>query len=295
MDDAGKSWHYPAMSATDPIPAWQLYGERAPFPDILHLERVRDRAAGLDWRISPHRHAHLAQVFLLERGRAMFSLDGGGQQPDLPCLLFVPPGVVHGFAFAAGTEGWVLTLPVASHPDLFADPAELAALTARTLIAPAPPHLSRAFEQLAGAWQSSRPLRRTRLRGMLAGLFCEIFQDRAAGDAPGAGPSDPRLAQFTELIARHHAQHWTIDRYAQAMGMSPRNLSRLCRARAGHSPHALLEAHLMREAARLLAYTRMSAQAVAYQLGYQDPSYFNRRFRAVMGLSPGSYRRKLEE
>ena len=50
----------------------------------------------------------------------------------------------------------------------------------------------------------------------------------------------------------------------------------------------------MREAARLLAYTRMTAQAIAYQLGYQDPSYFNRRFRKVMGLSPGAYRQRLE-
>ena len=76
--------------------------------------------------------------------------------------------------------------------------------------------------------------------------------------------------------------------------MSPRNLGRLCRAQAGMSAHALIESHLMREATRLLAYTRMTAQAIAYQLGYQDPSYFNRRFRKVMGLSPGAYRQRLE-
>ncbi|MDN5568143.1 MAG: hypothetical protein L0G27_05250 [Paracoccus sp. (in: a-proteobacteria)] len=61
MDDAGNSWHYPAMNRS-PVPAWHLYGERIPFPDIVHMERIRARAARLDWQISPHRHAHLARL-----------------------------------------------------------------------------------------------------------------------------------------------------------------------------------------------------------------------------------------
>ncbi|MFN3524452.1 MAG: helix-turn-helix domain-containing protein [Paracoccus sp. (in: a-proteobacteria)] len=301
MDEPGNSWHYPAMNVptTGPerIPAWQLYGERVPFPDILHLERISDRAAGLDWRISPHRHTHLAQLFLLERGEVDFAVDGQIRQPDLPVLAFLPPGIIHGFTFAAGTEGWVLTLPVESHPLLFGPESDLAALTARPFTTAVTPRIASGVRALAAVWAASAPLRRTRLRGMLAQLLCDIFEDqaRAANDHGTAGRRDQRLAQFIDLIARHHTQHWTIDRYARELGMSPRNLSRLCRTQTGQSPHHLLEDHLMREACRLLAYTRLTAQAVAYQLGYLDPSYFNRRFRGAMGLSPGAYRRKLEE
>ncbi len=292
MDDAGKSWHYRDMT-TPPIPAWQLYGESSPFPDVLHMERIRDRAAGLDWRIAPHRHAHLAQIFLLTRGHAVIGLDGHVNQPPLPLMLFIPPNLIHGFTFAAGTEGWVLTLPVESHPQLFAQGAEIAPMTtAPVLGTPAAAALD-LVTSLHAAWQGNAPLRRTNLQGMLTQLICTLLQDHAVNSA-SVPPAQTRLLRFSELIANHHAQHWSLDRYAAEMGMSPRNLGRLCRAQAGMSAHGMIESHLMREATRLLAYTRMTAQAIAYQLGYQDPSYFNRRFRKVMGLSPGAYRQRLE-
>ena len=50
------------------IPTWQLYGEASPFPDLLHIERIVDRAAGQDWVIAPHRHVNLHQIFLIRSG-----------------------------------------------------------------------------------------------------------------------------------------------------------------------------------------------------------------------------------
>lgn len=281
------------MTAPDPIPAWQLYGEHTPFPDILHLERIVDRAAGLDWRINPHRHAHLAQVFLLERGQTAFSVDGQKKQVPTPALLFLPPGTVHGFAFSAGTEGWVLTLPAAAHPDLFGEGAELALLTSRHFSAAAPATMAQRFAALAESWQGTGPLRQTRLRAEVTQLFCEIFEAEARHRRPAL--PDPRLAAFLDLVARHHAEQWSVARYAATLGMSVRNLARICREGAGQGPHQLAETQLMREACRLLAYTWMPAQQVAFHLGFQDPSYFNRRFRRAMGVSPGVYRRRLEE
>ena len=278
---------------TPPIPAWQLYGESSPFPDILHMERIRDRAAGLDWRIAAHRHAHLAQIFLLTDGHAAIRLDGQSNQPPLPLMLFIPSNIVHGFTFSAGTEGWVLTLPVESHPMLFAPTSEIAPLATVPVLGTPSPGALELVTSLHSAWRGNAPLRRTHLQGLLVQMVCMLLQDHAADSVP-VPPAQTRLLRFSELIARHHAQHWSLDRYAAEMGMSPRNLGRLCRAQAGMSAHALIENHLMREAARLLAYTRMTAQAIAYQLGYQDPSYFNRRFRKVMGLSPGAYRQRLE-
>lgn len=281
------------MTAPDPIRDWQLYGERTPFPDILHLERIKDRAAGLDWHISPHRHAQLAQVFLLERGRIAFTVEGETRHPPAPVLLFLPPGMVHGFTFSAGTEGWVLTLPAPAHPEIFGEGAELASLTNRHFSAAPSAGCGARFAALAADWQAQGPLRRTRLRAGVMRLFCEIFDAEAQERRPAA--TDPRLAAFQGLIARHHTADWTVARYAAEMGMSVRNLARICVEGTGQAPHQLAETHLMREACRLLAYTRMPAQQVAFQLGFHDPSYFNRRFRRAMGVSPGAYRRRLED
>ena len=52
----------------------------------------------------------------------------------------------------------------------------------------------------------------------------------------------------------------------------------------------LIEARLMREARRNLAYTHLGVATIAYTLGYADPAYFTRAFTRDAGLSPRSFR-----
>ena len=130
MDAARNFWYFPAMTAV-PIPTWQLYGELNAFPDILHVEQVVDRAAGLDWTIGSHRHLHLHQLFLLTSGTIQLTLDGKAHSVVPPAVINIPRGTVHGFSFSAGTEGFVLTLPTDDFADLFTAPAETAAVLAR--------------------------------------------------------------------------------------------------------------------------------------------------------------------
>ena len=55
-----------------------------------------------------------------------------------------------------------------------------------------------------------------------------------------------------------------------------------------------VEALKMREACRLLVYTGLSAQQIAYQLGFDDPSYFSRVFQRTLHFSPSAYRGRFE-
>ena len=279
------------MSRAPEIPAFQLYGEATAFPDMLHMEQIRDRAAGHDWTIRPHRHAHLFQVFLLFSGRIDFHLDGEAMALSPPVTLCVPPDSVHGFRFSCDTEGWVISLPVQHYPDLFGEGAELVGALARPRRQPPPAAMPEAVEALHHVWRGRGRFRRTELRARL-GLILSALVESCPD--PDARASDPRLARFQTLIAAHATEHWPIGRHARALGLSERTLGRLCKAQTGLSPQALIEAHLMREASRMLAYTRMSAQSVAHALGFEDSSYFSRRFRAFAGLSPRAYRKRLD-
>lgn len=46
----------------------------------------------------------------------------------------------------------------------------------------------------------------------------------------------------------------------------------------------------LRQACRLLESTGMSVKTVAYTLGYDDPFYFSRIFKAFVRISPSEYR-----
>jgi len=78
--------------------------------------------------------------------------------------------------------------------------------------------------------------------------------------------------------------------YAAGWRVRAGQLSRLCRAASGMGAAAYLEHKIMDEACRLLAFTQLPVSAVGYRLGYGDPSYFTKRFRAARGQTPSRYR-----
>jgi AraC family transcriptional activator of pobA len=101
------------------------------------------------------------------------------------------------------------------------------------------------------------------------------------------------VQRFVELIELHFLEHWQVRDYAEALSISTTHLSRLTRATTGHSALRLIEARLMREARRNLAYTNLSVSTIAYSLGYTDPAYFTRAFKRDSGLSPRAFRIKV--
>jgi AraC family transcriptional activator of pobA len=277
------------MAAQHPIPVWQLYGENSPFPDLLHIERIVDRAAGLDWTIEPHRHAHLHQIFYLKSGDVAFQVDGRTLHPATPVTLNLPPGSVHGFSFSAGTEGYVLTLPVRDHPAIFAADSRTGPAAAQVLVCAAPEGSELRFETLMRDWSRRGPFREIELRAQVALILCSLLA--AAPDGAGPAAADPRFSRFEALIHAHLREHWPLERFARQLNLSVRHLNRICQATAGQSASACIEAQMIHEACRLLAYTRMTVQQVAWQLGFADPSYFSRAFRRRVGRSPQDYRR----
>ena len=289
MDGSAKFWHFPAMAA---IPAWQLYGEETLFPDLLHIESIPDRAAGLEWRIAPHRHLQLHQVFLLLSGRIAMVFDGVAHAIDPPALVNMPHGAVHGFHFSAGTEGFVLSLPLAVFPDLFGTAAEPAAASARAFVTTAPPDAAALFSDLSAEHARTQPYRRTALRALAAAVLVMVL--RAAPDAMVQSHADPRLARFTAMVAAHLRDSWGVADYAKALGLSPRHLGRLCREGTGQSVQAFVMAERLREACRLLAYTSLPVQGIAFHLGFDDPAYFSRVFRRGTGTAPRAYRARFD-
>ena len=72
--------------------------------------------------------------------------------------------------------------------------------------------------------------------------------------------------------------------------MAPYHFLRVFRQVAGMTPHQfVLRTRLHRAAVRLRGSDE-SISAIAFDVGFNDLSTFNRRFRRVMGVSPSAYR-----
>lgn len=275
MDARRTLRYFPAMNSKQ-IPTWQLYDEVNAFPDILHLEQVVGRAAGLDWTIGPHRHLHLHQLFLLTSGDIRLTLNHVPQTVIPPVVINIPRGTVHSFSFSAGTEGYVVTLPADDFRELFTAPA-----------------LSHRFEALAAAHAGNVAFRRTLLRAEAAALVAQVIEKDVEIYA-GQTLMDPRIQRFAAMVRDQMTRRFSLNALAEAFALSPRHLSRLCKAETGMTAQSYFETQKMREACRLLVYTRMSVQQIAFHLGFDDPAYFSRAVQRNLHLSPSAYRARFE-
>ena len=276
------------------IQSYSLFGESKHLPDVLHCETIADRSVLHDWELAPHRHARLHQVLLVKSGGGQVSLDDQRFALRDASLVNIPPGHVHAFRFQPGTQGWVTTMAEELLDDLFSRVGDVRRDLGRACVIMADPSMSQVVTQIWQEFSGQSKARALVLRGLSATLLGWISRVMAHDEPHSTVRTDSRLVQrFEELIDLHFLEHWQVSDYAQALSVSPTHLSRLARATAGHSALRMIEARIMREARRNLAYTHLSVSTIAYSLGYADPAYFTRVFKRDTGLSPKEFRAQI--
>ncbi|MCA0043173.1 helix-turn-helix domain-containing protein [Celeribacter litoreus] len=273
------------MSDTNQIPVFNLFGETSVFPDVVHCERVFDRARLHGWKIAPHRHHHMAQLFHIEQGDARVTLDGKDRDLKSGEFLYIPPQVVHGFEFSKGTEGFVLSLPAPVLNRLGPRTATLSAWLASLHHGALTGLAAHLLNQIALFHDKSGTFRAQQLVALSHALLMTLAEDVSSEHDP-----NHQIQQLNDLIAENLAKGWGAADYAGALHMTAGHLNRIVRAQTGMTLTTYLETAVMTEACRLLAFTRLSVAEVGFRLGYTDPPYFSRRFRLRMGETPTRYR-----
>jgi len=280
------------------IPRYRLYGEPAEPAegDFVHHETIRARAFGHGWKIEPHRHGDLRQILLILGGGGLLACDDRLIRFDAPCVILLPPTIVHGFTFDPGTEGHVLTLAEVFVRDLAGVKltAEIDGLLkeAAVLSAPAPAPLHEILQKLADELTDARSARTLAIAGQVLSLWAEIA--RLAPQASLAGTGEERLYRtFQALVQEHYRQNIAIGFYAARLKISESRLTALCRRVSGASPLDLIQRQRLEEAKRQLLYTDNSIADVGASVGFEDPAYFSRFFQKQAGRAPGLWRREV--
>ena len=150
----------------------------------------------------------------------------------------------------------------------------------------------------------------------LAALFAEAETARDEGDAPAlediawriagivAGtladaprrartPSARDIQRVTGTVRRIETEpeeEHSLARLADDAAMSPYHFLRTFRQVVGMAPHQYVLRTRLHRAALRLRRSKDEIAAIAFGAGFNDLSTFNRRFKKVMGVSPGVYR-----
>lgn len=93
-----------------------------------------------------------------------------------------------------------------------------------------------------------------------------------------------------------HFMHENIERkislseIASFVGYSTSHFSTLFCSLTGQSPMAYLNHLRIQRACELLEFTDMKVNQICYKVGIEDPYYFSRLFKRIMGVSPREFR-----
>lgn len=292
MDCIVIDWYYSGMNDAHSIPLFNLFGETTVFPDVVHCERVLDRAGLHDWVIAPHRHSQMSQVFYIEHGSAHVILDGAEERLASGRYLYVPPQIVHGFEFTRGTEGTVLSFPSPVVSRLGPKATALVSWLATPQQGAVTAEVEQLIATLAATYVSTETFRAQRLIAFAHALLATLAEADLA-EATSTPEAGRQLQRLDALIAKHLTKNWGARDYAAALHVTTGHLNRVVRTATGSNLTAYLETAVMIEACRLIAFTRLSMTEIGYRLGFSDPSYFSRRFRSRMGEAPSEYRKRV--
>ncbi|MFK8019851.1 MAG: AraC family transcriptional regulator [Pseudomonadales bacterium] len=123
-------------------------------------------------------------------------------------------------------------------------------------------------------------------------LVREFIVESGATQGIAAALHDPRIRKALSAMHLEFERSWKVEELASLAAMSRSSFSETFKSLLSESPLAYLAKLRMQKAWVWLAEDGDSVFAVAQRTGYESEASFSKAFKKVVGVSPGSLRKK---
>ena len=132
---------------------------------------------------------------------------------------------------------------------------------------------------------------RVESRGIIFQLLAQFLQ----GANPKQYVADERITKILEYIRTHLGASPDLDALAAFSCLSKDHLIRIFKREMKMTPAAYINKKRMEKAQLRLVTETTPVKEIAYQLGFEDQTYFNRVFKRMTGQTPLDYRKKARD
>lgn len=148
--------------------------------------------------------------------------------------------------------------------------------------------------QIVRAWQQQAPGCQLAVKAALLGIVAVCAQyGRLEGRSmrPGADYKARQLREIVGYLGEHFTARLSLTKVAAHFGLSPQYFSTFFKENFGRTFTQHVNSLRIEQAARLLRETDLPVMDVGFTVGFDNFSYFIKRFRSVYGVSPSHYRK----
>ncbi|WP_308600433.1 AraC family transcriptional regulator [uncultured Dysgonomonas sp.] len=232
----------------------------------------------IEW---PHRHSFFSLVWFRE-GSGFYVIDFEEYEIKPDRIFLVSPKQIHNWDYAENSKGYILTVDNSLGAELNLDFSfpyiDIDDKTEELL--------SVVFPDLTDNFQKNVDIR-TDIR-----YICQQIERCAKQNQAKFYTTNPDIIRFRKLVSENHSHWHTVEWYANELRLSPDELNALCKEHNGATAKQYLLDIQLTEAKRLLLYSNSNVNEIAFQLGFEDSSYFSRIFKKKTSFSPSDFLKK---
>ena len=103
-------------------------------------------------------------------------------------------------------------------------------------------------------------------------------------------PAHVLFTRFRKMVENEYKNKHNVQDYADELNVAVRTLNKCVNECSHTSPLAFITERIILEAKRMVRYTNMMFKEIAFELGYDDPSYFVKLFKKQTGYLPSEFR-----
>jgi AraC-like DNA-binding protein len=249
----------------------------------------------------PHRHSFYHLV-LFTKGTGSHTIDFVKYQVKPYQIYFMVPGQVHSWHFEGETDGYIVHFSHNLFRSFLQDQHYLerfhffsGSSEDGVCQLPADIHsnVMHLFEVMLQEEANQQEASLEMIRLQLLNLF--IVVERSCASARKKKLPHQKyllLRNFQQLIDQYYRTIKLPKEYADLLYITPNHLNALCQDVLGKTAGELIRDRILLEAKRLLTNGDMSITEIAYDLNFQDNSYFNRFFKKYEGITPDEFRKQ---
>ena len=293
------------MKTNENIPSYKIAQiKHAAIEKDFEFYRFEYFVSDIDHLKHPHRHDHFA-IFFVTHGKGHHVIDFQEYELKPERLFLIAPGQVHAWKSFEGVRGFVVLFT----KEFFSLTLQYQELRAYLFFNTAYQHtyldmdknvtlhLQGIFKNIEREHTHHNSYSQNIIRSYINILLFELTRiyEECIPATKEKDSINQLLREFEALVNKNFRTKHSVSDYAGLLHITANYLNTICKKRKGKAAGEVIRDRLMLEAKRLLTHSDSTIAQIAYDLNFEDNSYFGRFFKKYCGITPAAFRNEIQK